>query len=1123
MEDLILEHRDKGKSKNNETQSKRTLGNDPQYFGAYLNMARHNIFTINNHLVKKLKLQDTLVLSDEESIPDSFLVKKIKEKPNLLFTQLIRFLPIAKVFNPELLPKEEQEKEKEENIDFKSLADTLKICFGELNKFRNDYTHYYSKTNGLDRKIIIDENLAVFLRINKTRAIEYTKKRFKDIFEDKHFIITEKKELVDQSSKITQDGLVFFICLFLDRENAFQFINRIIGFKDTRTPEYKATREVFSSFCVNLPHDKFISDDPVQAFILDMLNELNRCPLELYNNITKKEKKQFQPDISDKISNIEENSIPEEISVDKYEEYIQNITTKIRRKDRFPYFALKYLDMKDDYQLKFHINLGKALLDTHKKLCLGKEENREIVEDVKIFGKLKDFENEDKIIKNIDKKKKMEFKQFNPHFHIENNKIGFSFNLKSCSIKYGLSEKPNLKLSIPDGFLSINELPKVLLLELLKKGKSIEIIKSFLNTNRENILNKEFIERVKEDLVFEKSFYRSFQKKKEPAYSEKALSILKDRKTKLNSLLRQHNLNDKQIPARILNYWLDIKPVKEEMSIANKIKAMKKDCIDRLKAKKKNKAPKVGEMATYLAHDIVDMIIDEKLKNKITSFYYDKMQECLALFSDEEKKQLFLQICEKELNLFDEKKGHPFLKELDLYNINKTSDIYEKYLEKKGNNMKTLKNEKQQKSYQSDTSWLYTTFYVKSKNPTTNKWETKVNLPPDLSKLPFSIRNLLRKKSNFEQWLKNVTDGYSDNDKPKPVDLPTNLFDDILVTILREKLKEGNKLFDTKDKFSKLFELYFGETQPYYYAEREYNVYKEPIKFKLGTQNKFKKYFQEIIDKVSRNQESKRNEERKTNKILPPIEKKDILNVFNKAITENEKIIRFCQTKDRIIFLIIKELLKSDKEIEIKLKDIYPLSEKSPLNHTEKIEQKIKGKLSYGENGGYIKEESQRPEIEKTITDKRKLKDYTVFKKFIPDKRLPELFEYFKEDIIEYSILERELSEYNRCKEFVFDKVFELEKNVIEKPNALEEMNTGYITNIPNETYLNWLISKKIIDENMKLFIKIIRNSFSHNQFPPMRIIQKFVKLNENECISKQILEKYKNEIDSILEKIIKY
>lgn len=51
-----------------ETQKKkRSLDQDPQYFGAYLNMARHNVFLIVNHLAAKFNLNE---LSEEEEIKD---------------------------------------------------------------------------------------------------------------------------------------------------------------------------------------------------------------------------------------------------------------------------------------------------------------------------------------------------------------------------------------------------------------------------------------------------------------------------------------------------------------------------------------------------------------------------------------------------------------------------------------------------------------------------------------------------------------------------------------------------------------------------------------------------------------------------------------------------------------------------------------------------------------------------------------------------------------------------------------------------------------------------------------------------------------------------------------------
>lgn len=51
----------------------KTLENNPQYFGAYHNMARHNMFLINNHLAKKFELNE---LPEEVNIPSSFLTEK---------------------------------------------------------------------------------------------------------------------------------------------------------------------------------------------------------------------------------------------------------------------------------------------------------------------------------------------------------------------------------------------------------------------------------------------------------------------------------------------------------------------------------------------------------------------------------------------------------------------------------------------------------------------------------------------------------------------------------------------------------------------------------------------------------------------------------------------------------------------------------------------------------------------------------------------------------------------------------------------------------------------------------------------------------------------------------------
>ena len=49
-------------------ENKRTLTNDPQYFGAYLNMARHNVFLIINHLTETFNHLGFQPIKSDENI-----------------------------------------------------------------------------------------------------------------------------------------------------------------------------------------------------------------------------------------------------------------------------------------------------------------------------------------------------------------------------------------------------------------------------------------------------------------------------------------------------------------------------------------------------------------------------------------------------------------------------------------------------------------------------------------------------------------------------------------------------------------------------------------------------------------------------------------------------------------------------------------------------------------------------------------------------------------------------------------------------------------------------------------------------------------------------------------------
>ncbi len=1105
----------------------RTLDHDPQYFGSYLNMARLNIYNISNHLAEKFGIPP---IPNEDRINSSFFVdkknSKFKNKQNHIFSHLIRYMPIVKIFDSEKLPSDEIE-ENQNNFgrDFNELSETLKIVFSEINEFRNDYSHYYSTEKQNNRKREVSNKLKEFLNKNHQRAIQYTKARFKEVFSENDFKIANETIVVKNDNTITQDGIVFLTSMFLDRENAFQFINKITGLKGTQTKAFKAKREVMMSFCVKLPHDKFVSEDIKQAFSLELINELNKCPKILYNVITEKEKQHFIPKLEEEQK---ENVIKYSVldTIDDYEEYIESITKKVRNENRFSYFVLKFIDLNELFQnWRFQIDLGKVVLAEYPKQLKGIDETRTIVENAKAFGRLQNMINEEKVLLHINTSEhKTHFEQFAPHYNINNNKIGISskeqtskFISKNTNskIKFNLIQQP------PEAFLSIHELPKIILLEYLQKGKTEQLINDFILINESKILNKEFIESIKSQLSEFDVFYKRSQKRKEKnAYQTNTLDNLHDRKNKLDQILIKYYLNKKQIPSRILDYWLNIADIQTKTAISDRIKLMKRDCMDRIKNLKKGKAPRIGEMATFLAKDIVDMIIGKEKKQKITSFYYDKMQECLALYADPDKKELFIHICNNELKLNDID-GHPFLKNIKLSDLHYTSDLYKNYLEVKAD---TRRNKKDK-----DYSWMAKTFYNIEETEVYNK-KKKINeikdntiviLPQDKTLIPFTLQQLEKEKSSLDKWLENITFDNKKTIRKKPVDLPTNLFDDPLEELLKAELKNKNIAFEMDANWNTLFKIWWAELrndsmQHFYSAEREYNFENETLTFSINTKKHFSEYLNEkFVQAVL----STKNEKRKNQyPPLPPLKEMDVTKTIGNNIANREKEIRIIQEEDRMMLLMFENLTK--KNLDLKLKNIETL-----LNESVLIKQTIPCKLLYDDEGKKVIKPN-RKSITKNITETRKRKEYSVLKKYVNDRRLPELFEYFEEEDIPMEKIKLELDAYSKAKDVIFDLVFKLEKEIIHKYEhhikALNKDDNGNIISghILHKPYLFWLLDNNIITKDEYQFMYMIRNSFSHNQFPQKNTMQLFISQWSKTNFALQIIDIYKQKFDILKLKI---
>jgi hypothetical protein len=1072
----------------------RSVQKDPQYFGGYLNMARLNIYIISNHIAIQLNQninesianQKKIALIDnEEKIKSSFLCNEHQKLNwNLVYAKTKRFLSLIKIFDYESLPKSEKTDSINSGKDFRKMCATLKLVFNEIQEFRNDYSHYYSINNGDKRKILVNDEIILFLKDNFSRAIAYTKERYEGILVDEDFeLVTEKiNSLVNDEKEIQTIGLVFLTSMFLEREYAFQFISKITGLKGTQNNSFIATREVLMAFCLKLPHQKLISEDPLQSLALNISNELNRCPKALFHVMTETEKEEFRPQItSEKYNNILSNSLNE--TNEDYEEYIQSITKRVRHTNRFSYYALSFIDNTNLFKkFFFHVNLGKVCLDEYEKSFNGIEEPRRVVDNIKAFGNLLNLkrvneitDNENIIIKTTPVINSrianfpFEFEQFAPNYNTTKNKIAIKSREDVGKIipnREHNKVKRRIKQPVADAFLSLNEMPKIILLEMLQSGEAEKLITNFIQINNSKLFDLTFIEEIKSKTpnhwtVFQK---RSQKENQNNAYNDKNRKELLNRKTELNKIVKHHNISVSLVPTRILNYWLNINDVNTAQIISDRIKQIKKDCKDGLKKIKKDKYPKIGVMASFLAKDIVDMTISKEKKEKITSFYYDKMQHCLALYLDTEKKKEFIKLISGlELN---ELGGHPFLNHINFSQLKYTQDIYEDYLELK-------------------LQWILKTLYVFNKK--TRK--TEVKLSTDKSTIPYSLSKLIEineKKTRSDYlttWLNNITRQNQNKANKKPIDLPTNLFDETLCNLLKKQLTEHHIPFIESDNYNKLFKIWWKEVrkddvQTLYNAEREYHIYEERICFKMNTKKKLAEYYKNTFDEVAKKKLIERKLEQKTNRRLPDLDVKQIEQTFKKAIGETEKKIRFLQEEDRLMLLMVSSLITPTQPMSIKLKNAKDL-----LNRTINIEQKVTGNLSFNADGEILAR--NKPVISKVIVAQRKTKNYSVLNQYIYDRRLPELFEFFNTDKITLEDLKIELDAYNTSKQTVLDLVFKLEKAIVSKDlEGLKKYVETETSHIQHKPFLKWLLAKDYIDIKKYRFMLMVRNAFAHNQYP---------------------------------------
>ncbi|UBM60207.1 type VI-B CRISPR-associated RNA-guided ribonuclease Cas13b [Marinilongibacter aquaticus] len=1096
--------------------NKRELDTSPQFFGIYLNAAIHNIFLIGNHLAEKLGFPQ---LNEDEDISKEknfFLLdrEKVLSKGNHLVSILGNHMPFSQFFSWDKLPKNEKENTPNFGIDIEALPQTLKKVFPDLQNLRHEHAHYTTKNeafqDGPSRNYGISPETVEFLQKNYKRAIEITKERFAASFEEEDFLIAEDyhgNARIANSNTLTQKGLTFFICLFLNAQDSTNFINKLTGFKNTSEPRYLATRQVFRTLCLKLPHEKFISDNPEQAFQLDALKYLSNCPSILFKVLTTEKRKLFKPNLSEQARRyIQANSLADNTIEDynAFLEWVEELTARKRTGQRFNFYALQYLDELSEFRPNFQLNLGKLVVHKYEKTIAGISQERSWIEDCKVFGKRRDFlyKEPKEVLTEMGYDDTIDFKSYAPHYHDKNNKI---------------------TLQMPDTnkqcHLSGNVLSKLALLASLNCPKAYGLINQFLVNNSEKVLNLSIIEEIKNTLPnFPRKKRMIFSEKIKPSVNKENLSRkieivtqkltrnnwrprakrnlqeqknqlvytqyiaeIESRKCKLNTHLKDYGLDCTQIPQKIVDYWLNIDNVSENVRFAAKIKAERADCKKRLKDLENKKGPKTGEMATFLAKDIINLIVEKNTKARVTSVYYDIIQECLAYYAVRDKKERFLAVI-GELDILSKPHGHPFLASLNIPSIRNTHEFYEKYLEYK------------------KTEWLEL-FYNEGQGANA---KTQI-LRQSVDSLPYSYRE--KSSSDLESWLKHYTSGKEEKDKAKIPELPVNLFD----AALREELEKKLEKPKPNLPIPKLVELLCEGKQSFYSYPRQYKVYGEQVSITIDPNNTFKQQYETACKKAfsTKKQENPRTREA------------DIELVFKKSIQGNEKLIRYEAFKDQVLCIMLRNQFPEAFET-LNLSAFDPEADQKPLDRTQTLKEKIRLKIRYNEEGNYIPKNQQK-NIEKTvILNNCKLKDFGKLRKIRHDRRLPELLQYYDADEIDMDNLSRELQEYTENQALIMDKVFALEEAVLRKAkeeNTLHSLlATGNHNQVQHKPYIDWL-KQRVPCEHYE-FLNKMRNKFSHNQFPNKSLAAQTIPMLSHTHICRQLYEKYESVVDEILNKL---
>lgn len=731
-----------------------------------------------------------------------------------------------------------------------------------------------------------------------------------------------KEELNIVYDAISDFGMVYLVSLFLSKSDTELMLDQLEIFKNSpfryRFPfEKTVLTNCMVVYRIKIPKGKRLKmeDDYVQ-FCMDMLNELQKCPKELYEVFTQEGKDYFKreqtaPLIAPKTGEyVREKFVKSENGQEGQQKlrsddgtgnivYERNgmYSLLVRKEDRFPYFALRYIDNRKLLPtIRFQIDLGYYRFAFYPKTRIDNSEYTRILQKrINGFGKLNEIEeerlkkwaplfqdsemkepndtehseiasDEDGNIIKIEQliKADTETKPFvtnkRASYNIHNNRIGLFWNLEESTDLYvpDLKIKQNndnkvrsdVNIITPQAFLSVHDLPALIFYEYLR-GKYNTSLDS-----AEKIIKDKYKKYV--------AFFEGIYNKKINSWEDKDVKELKKRDIPNKFWPFLDGKTDVDQTDRIIGNFKG--HIQERIDgLEKEIKKFNDICIKMVTTGNEYgtdgyKTFRPALLARKMARSIMEWLpVNSPAKKIMTGANYSVMTSVLSQFGGYSKdiesiKNMFEkgEIINKKENNKDstDKNFHPFLNSVLKDSIHNMENLYIEYITKELEYIKKLQNELIEAKNKRD--------FIKTK-------------------LPFAKLERKRFEDRNEDYYVNLAKRYLNIDnsekggpeKPAIILLPDGLFTEHIFKLLNVKHpKDFTGTIDdgSNNNTSYLISTYFNkiigdESQPFYQCFDWKGEKKSDSKF-----NRHYKFFDYYYNgELSAENNSENSEDRKKN------------------------------------------------------------------------------------------------------------------------------------------------------------------------------------------------------------------------------------------------------------------